>query len=136
MDKPPSGRVEPMFVDLDVDGVAGVAAIAGPYLGLSEAHAIEGLGRQAVAPVGQFLGVRKGAAQPFDHAGLAADVVGRANVPGRISTAHRDAVARPEARAHAALPRAAAAAIRRPSSSVVMTPRATRARVTEAIQRS
>jgi hypothetical protein len=67
-----------MFVDLDVDRIGIGAAVIGPNLALDEAHAIERLRRQAVAAEGQLLGVWEAAADAFDYAGLAADVVGRA----------------------------------------------------------
>src|SRR4030095_9270367 len=120
------GRLQPMFVDLDVDRIAIGAAVIGPNLALDEAHAIERLRRQAVAAEGQLLGVWEAAADAFDYAGLAADVVGRAQMARRIGAPHRHGIAGLEARAHAPSSDCwLTAAMRRPSSSVVMTPRAT-----------
>src|SRR5882724_5738913 len=133
----PRCRFQPVLVDLDIDGIAGSAGIVGPYLALNEADAIERKRRQAVAAIGQLLGIRKVAAQALHHARFAADKVRRAQMAGWIGAPHRHGIAGLEARAHAdSLARRLTSVMRRPSSSVVITPRSTRARAIEAIQRS
>src|SRR5262245_40021748 len=141
--KPPSGRLEPVLVDLDFHVIVRSAAIVRPYLVLPEAHAVERLRRQAGAVVGKFLGVGKGAAQAFDHPDMAADVPGRTQVPGRIGAPHPHPVAGGEAgrsrgggRVHAAFSRASTSAILRPSSSAVRMPRCRSTLLTAMIQRS
>src|SRR5690606_12167472 len=126
---PFSGRLQPVLVDLDVHRVRLLAGVIGPDLPLPEAHPIERRCRQAVTAVGEFLRVREGAAMAFDDACLAADVVGCADVTGRIGAAHGDAVADREAGGHDRFPsarsaaaRASTSAILRPSSSTVKTP--------------
>src|SRR6185295_7258750 len=131
------GRFQPVLVDLDLDRVGLRAAVIGPDLLLDEAHAIERAGRQTIAAEGQLLGIGETAADAFDHAGLAADVVGRAQMAWRIGAPHGHGIAGLEARTHASCSgRWPASAMRRPNSSVVRTPRATRARAIDAIQRS
>src|SRR5215510_14363147 len=133
----PGGRFQPMLVDLDVDRIGVRAAVVGPDLVLNEAHAIERLRRQTVASEGQLLWIGETAADALHDAGFPADIVGRAQMAGRIGTPHGDGIAGLEARTHATSSgRWPTSAMRRPSSSVVMTPRATRPRATDAIQRS
>ena len=117
-----------MLVELDVGGVAGRAVIVGPERGLRKAHPVEGLPGPAVAPEGQLLGIAEGTADALHVADGAACVTGGADVAGREGPAHRDAVADGEARGHQPppSPRFSTSAMRRPSSSEVMTPVASR----------
>src|SRR5262245_16116370 len=112
-----------MLEDLDIDAVAGAAPVAGPQLGLGEAHAIE-RHRLARSVVGELLRVAERTAQPLDDALLAADIARRADVARRVPPAHLDRVAWRKARpAHAPPSRTAISASLRPISSEVSTPR-------------
>src|SRR5262249_6373135 len=101
-----------MLEDLHADAVAGIAAIVRPNRALGEAHAIERQHRSGPV-VGELLGVAEAAAQPLDHAGLAADIGRGADMARRVAAAHPDWVARAEARrAHVAWPAGISASLR------------------------
>jgi hypothetical protein len=74
-------RLQPVFIDFDVDRICRLPPIVGPDVALAEAHPIERLQRQARSRVGEFLWIAKCAAKAFDDAGLAANVKRCANVP-------------------------------------------------------
>src|SRR5271166_457659 len=82
-----------MLIDFDVDRISELPTIVGPDIALPETHAIERLARQAGSRVGELLGVAEYAAQSLDDARLAANVIGRPDMPQGIGGAHGDAVA-------------------------------------------
>src|SRR5690242_17472926 len=113
-----SGRLQPMLIDLDIHGVGGGPGVVGPDVGLPEAYAVERLLRQAAAAVGQLLRVREVAQVALDHARLAADVVRRPEVAGRVGPPHAHRAAGGTGRAHdVSTSRASTSANFRPSSS-------------------
>src|SRR5580704_18428753 len=130
-----------MLVEFDVERIGGRAGIAGPEFFLGEAHAIEHLLGLASAAVGQFLGIAELSTNPLDHARLAADVVGRADMPRRIAFADMHRGADVEARRHG-LPalgpsgRFSMSASLARTSSMLIVPRWIRACEIELIQRS
>src|SRR5512147_874480 len=124
---PRSGRLQPMLVDLDVDRVVRRSSVIGPDRALCKAHTVEWERRQAIAAESKLLGVGEAATQPLDATALAADVEGCADMAGRKGAPHTHRIAGLELCRHAGLTRfrrAVASAMRRPSSSVVITPRA------------
>src|SRR5258706_6909513 len=66
---------------------------------LEKAHAVQHFFRFAIEAVRELLGVRKCAADSFDHTLLAANIERRAAVPGRKSAFYRDAITHIEAMA-------------------------------------
>ena len=73
-----------MFKYVNVDRIDGGALIIRPHFLLIEAHAIQCFLRQPVEAIGKLLRIGKRAAAPFDHAGLAPDIIRRAPVPRRV----------------------------------------------------
>src|SRR5688572_26189754 len=116
-----------MLEDLDLQHVGVAAAVIRPHVLLAEAHAVQRLRRQAVAHLGELLGVGEAAAQALDGAGVAANVERRADVAQRRGLAHAHALAHLEAGRHGLIVghelRLHTSSILRPSSSVVMMPR-------------
>ena len=70
---PGSSRLQPVLVNLDLDAVRRRPVVVGPEVRLAEPDPVER--RLGTSPVGEFLGVGIGAADPFDHPDAAADVV-------------------------------------------------------------
>ena len=136
--------VEPVLVDLDLDGIVVAPGIAGPQVALPETHPVERLLGQAVAAIGAPLRVAEVAAQAFDDAGPAAAVVRGADVTRRIALLHPHPITGGEAGAHFRSPspaaggagRARSEATRASISAWVSTPFSTRIALIDAIQRA
>src|SRR5262249_3087233 len=94
-------RLQPVLVDLDVDGVMGRSDVSRPEVTLAEADPVEGDRRTIVQAVPLFLGIDGGRQNPLDDADLAPAVVRGAQVPGRVAPRHGDLLAGPEARRRA-----------------------------------
>src|SRR5277367_2794476 len=71
---------EPMFVQLDVERVAGGSAVLAPQLPLGKTDAVERYSRSVAAAQCELFGIQKGAADPFDRAALTENVVRGAHV--------------------------------------------------------
>src|SRR5437868_4727605 len=82
-----------MLVDFQLDVVALWPGVVPPYIALPEPDAIEHALGLAAKAVGELLGVGKSAADALDDAALAADVVRRAPMAGRVRVLHRHAIA-------------------------------------------
>src|SRR5476651_2272323 len=89
-----------MLIELDVERVAGRADIVGPQLLLHEAHAVEHLLGLAAAAIGEFLGIPELATDPLHRARLAADVIGCADMAGRIAAPDAHGRANGKTRGH------------------------------------
>ena len=98
-----AGGLQPMLVDVGLQVVAGWPAVVVPQRGLLEAHLVEHAPGQAGLVVGELLGIAEGALHGGHHAGLAAQVPGRAAMPERrpLGDAHRLARREPVAGAAA-----------------------------------
>src|SRR3954469_14849288 len=143
-----SGGLEPVLVDFNLNRICVLPGIVGPDVDLTEAHTVEGLGWQAGTAVGQFFWIGVRAKSVRDHAKMSTDVSRRPHMSGRPRLPHQDPIAGRKARVsrrgaaaliqgcYSAEPRASTAAILRPSSSLVTTPRSIMAAAMAAIQRS
>lgn len=127
-----------MLVDLDVQGVGRGAGIVRPDIALREADPVEHRGRQSGAVKRQLFGIRVRPEDGDHRAGMATDVGRRADVTRRPGHAHLDALADRERHDELSerASRVATSAMRRPSSSLLTTPRSIISRVMAAIQRS
>src|SRR5205085_2379114 len=92
-----AGGLQPVLEDLDVDGVVRRPNVAGPEVGLPEAHPVEPDRRAIVQAVPLLLGVEEGWQHPLDDAALASAVVRRAEVARREAPRDHDWLAGAEA---------------------------------------
>ena len=80
-----------MFVDIDKNFILGAHGLS-PDIGLVERHEVECSPWQTVTAEGERLGIEKIAVDPFNPAGLAADVPRCTNVTGAIFESYCDPV--------------------------------------------
>jgi len=129
-----------MLIELDFELILRRAAIFRPNAGLVEAYAVEHFFGKAFAAVGKLFRVRKLTHDLTNLARVTHDVTRGAVMPQGKHLGHFDEIANLEGNARTAHGKISSlfltSSIRRPSSSLVMTPRSRRVFAIAATQRS